>query len=79
MKYFIGADIEAPHMSFYMEIDDKHFAGRWSWADKDGLPERGTMYYDDIETANETVEIFKRSGAGIGQAADTIQVVPLDI
>ena len=81
MKYFIGADIEAPHLSFYAELDDPHFAGRWSWADKNGLPEKGinVLFFDNIEDAQNALNILKESGAGIDQHIDTIQIVPLDV
>ena len=82
MKYFIGADIEAPHLCYYAQIDDDpYFSGRWSWADKDGLPEQGinVLYFNTREEAQEVVDDMKKSGAGIPMHADTIQVVELDV
>lgn len=82
MKYFIGADIEAPHLCFYGVIeDDPHFGGRWNWADRDGMPPEdvGVLYFNTREEAQEVVDDMKKSGAGIPTHADTIQVVELDV
>lgn len=82
MKHFIGADIEAPHLSFYATIDDAHdFYGRWAWADKNGLPPKGegVIYFDDIQDAQNAANDLRKSGGGIGQHSDTIQVVSLEL
>jgi hypothetical protein len=82
MKYFIGADIEIPHLSFYAVIDnDPHFFGRWTWADENGLPDidQHCMYFNTREDAQEVVDNMRITGAGIKYHADTIQVVELDI
>lgn len=80
MKYFIGADIEAPHLSYYEIIgNDPHFFGRWAWAAKDGMPDDGAVYFDMREDAQEMVDDLKKTGAGIPYHADTIRVVELDL
>lgn len=82
MKYFIGADIEDPHLCYYAEIhDNSHFSGCWTWADKDGLPEPGinVIYFNTREEAQEVVDDMKKTGAGIPTHADTIHVVELDV
>lgn len=81
MKYFIGADIESPHLSFYAELDDPNFSGKWAWAEKDGMPPKGEgiIFFKSIADAQGAVDILKESGAGIDEYADTIQIVPLDI
>ncbi len=82
MKYFIGADIEAPHLCYYAIIDDDpHFSGRWTWAGEDGMPDQdaGVIYFKTREEAQEAVDLLKASGAGISYHADTIQVVEIEL
>lgn len=82
MKYFIGAHIEDPHLCFYATIEDNpHFFGKWTWADKEGLPIRGdkVVYFDTREDAQDCVDSLKKTGAGIKDHVDSIQVVELEI
>ncbi len=79
MRYFIGADIEAPYLSFYATIDDDpHFSGRWTWADENGMPQKGegVIYCDNFQDAQNAVGELKESGGGISPPRETIQWVP---
>lgn len=82
MKYFIGASIEGSHLSFYAEMDDPHFSGRWTWADAQGLPvkDNGVIYFENMNDAKEAADALRATGGGLSASrAESITVVEIDI
>lgn len=82
--YFITADIEGPHLSYFGERDsgegDDKVYSVWTWADEDGGPEKGSdvIYFDNIWDAQDACNQIKERWTH-HQFADTIKVTPLGI
>lgn len=81
-KYFITADIEAPHPSYYGECDEatqaQGFLYRWMWAEPDGSPPEGCLYFTRKQDAENAREEMRRHGAGLGiENADLITVTKM--
>ena len=80
-KYFLTADIEEPHRSYYAETDEQTqalgFLYRWAWAEPDGSPPEGAVYFTDRADADEALRGLREHGAGIRGHADTIEIKEL--
>lgn len=79
--YFVTADIEAPHRSYYADVDAHTralgFGGKWAWPEDDGGPPEDALFWSTLEEAEAAAEELRGREAWKDSFGDTIEVTKI--